>query len=104
MSKFLYRLWFPMVGRHGSDFNKFCEKCQDEIERILEEDGFVVPTTIELDTSIGISIRFGFSFKTFEPCEDCQKELKDFFESADFLKFGTEKNIELWRNRKEESE
>ena len=103
MSKFLYRLWFPMVGRHGSDFNKFCEKCQDEIERILEEDGYVIPTKVSLDTSIGVS-RFDFSFKTFDPCEECQRKLKGFLESADFLRFGTEKSIELWRNKKEEAE
>jgi len=102
MSKFLYRLWFPMVSYHGSDFNKFCEKCQDRIEAILE-DGFVIPTSISLDTSIAISIKFGFSFKTFEPCENCQKELENFLESANFLRFGTKESIQLWRDKKEAS-
>jgi len=102
MSKFLYRLWFPMVSYHGSNFNNFCEKCQDKIEAILKE-GYVIPTKISLDTSIGISINFGFRIKHFDPCKECQQELKDFLETADFLRFGTKKSIQLWRDKREEA-
>lgn len=101
MTKYLYRLWFSMVGTHGSDFNKFCEKCQDKIEEELE-DGFVLPTKVGIDTSIGIQIKFGWKWRNFEPCKECQDKLRKFLESTDFLKLGNPNDhIELWRNKKE---
>jgi len=91
-----------MVGYHGSCFDKFCDKCQDAIEEKVN-DGFVLPTKISIDTSIGINIKFGFSIKDFEPCEKCQKKIIAFLEKADFLQFGTEQSIRLWRNQKDET-
>lgn len=102
MNKYIYRLWFPMVDYHGSCFDKFCEECQGQIEEKLK-DGFVLPTKVSIDTSIGISIKFGFSMTDFEPCKACQKKLVKFLEDADFMKFGSEKSIQLWRNKKDET-
>ena len=45
--KYHYRLWFPMVGFHGSSFDKLCEKCQSVIEDALNE-GFVIPCKTKL--------------------------------------------------------
>lgn len=102
MTEYFYRLWFPMVGIHGSDFNQLCDKCQAKIEEELN-DGFVLPTTLSIDTSIGVSLKFGFKvFGTLELCKDCQKAIKEFFASAKYMKWGTKKSIELWRNIKDE--
>ena len=98
--QYLYRLWFPKVGYHGSSFDKLCGKCQGKIEEELN-DGFVLPTTVGIDTSIGISLKFGFKVGTVELCKGCQEKIKEFLASADFVSFGSNKPIELWRNKKE---
>jgi hypothetical protein len=100
MSKFLYRLWIPQVGIHGSDYNKICEKCQDKIEETIEN-GFVLPTTVQIDTSMGLSLTFGFHYGSIELCQDCAKNFKTWLDSQEYLHFNN-KQIELWRNTKEE--
>lgn len=102
MSKFLYRLWFPQVGIHGTSFNKICDQCQDKIEEAIE-DGFVLPTTVSIDTSMGLDIRFGFQFATVDLCKKCAKTFKEWVDSQEYLHFNN-KNVELWRNIKEEGE
>jgi len=102
MSKYIYRLWFPMVNVHGSDFNKLCEKCQQKIEDKIN-DGYVLPTTLSIDTSIGMNLTFGFSMGSVELCKKCASNLKEFLDSAEFLSFGKHESIQLWRNLKEEA-
>jgi len=100
MSKFMYRLWLPQVGIHGSVFDKICEKCQDKIEEIIA-DGFVLPTTVSIDTSIGLSIRVGFRFGTIDLCDKCAKKFKEWIDSQEYLHFNDEQ-VALWRNSKPE--
>ena len=100
MSKFLYRLWIPQAGIHGEVFDKLCEKCQDKIEKVIE-DGFVLPTTVSIDTSIGFSIRFGFSFKTVDLCDECARKFREWLDSQDHFHFN-DKSIELWRSKKDD--
>jgi len=99
MSKFLYRLWIPQVGIHGSDFDKICEKCQNKIEENLE-DGFVLPSTVSIDTSIGLSIKFGFSMTTLDLCSNCAKAFKEWIQSQEHFQI-TNEPVQLWRNKKE---
>ena len=100
MSKFLYRLWIPQARIHGSDFNKICPKCQDKIEAEIE-DGFYLPTTVAIDTSVGFGLKFGFSMHQLELCEDCAKAFKQWLDSQDYFHFNNDP-IELWRNKKDE--
>lgn len=98
MSKFMYRLWIPQAGIHGSDFNKICEKCQDKIEEAIE-DGFVLPTTIGIDTSMGLSLKLGFQFGSVDLCKECAKKFKEWLDSQEYFHF-TNEQLELWRNTK----
>lgn len=100
MSKFMYRLWLPQVGIHGSAFDKICEKCQDKIEETIA-DGFVLPTTVSIDTSMGLSIKVGFQFETIDLCDKCAKKFKEWIDAQDFLHFNHEE-VALWRNSKPE--
>ena len=99
MSKFLYRLWIPQANIHGECFDKICEKCQNKIEEKLE-DGFVLPTTVSIDTSIGLSIKFGFSMNTLELCKTCEKEFREWLDCRPYFSFNNEQ-IQLWKSTKE---
>jgi len=92
-------LWIPQANIHGECFDKICETCQNKIEAKIE-DGFYLPTTVGIDTSIGLGLKFGFSMSLLDLCDKCAKTFKEWIDSRPYFSFNNEP-IQLWKSIKE---
>lgn len=102
----LFRLWLPQVNIHGDCFDKLCQKCQAQIDKVINEK-LVLPTNpgIVIDDDevillLGYSQPASISGTEVIFCKDC---------TAAFKRWIDEKNlhisnapIELWISNEDE--